>query len=156
MDARQIQRLVQRVGSAGKAWQQREHKSGREAHTRVPIMYVSADGTGAPMRPEELEGRDGKQADGTARTRQAYLGCVFTQHKVDEKGRPVRDWASTTNILSMENNGAFGPMLRAEALPGALPMPPSWCFSLTEPLGWRTWTCSTSKTPSQSWISIMP
>ena len=27
-------------------------------------MYISADGTGVPMRPEELEGREGKEADG--------------------------------------------------------------------------------------------
>ena len=54
-------------------------------------MYVSADGTGVPMVPEELEGRRGKQADGTAKTRQVYLGCVFTQHRTDEKGHPVRD-----------------------------------------------------------------
>ena len=54
-------------------------------------MYVSADGTGVPMRKEELAGRAGKQVDGTAKTRQAYLGCVFTQHGTDEKGRPVRD-----------------------------------------------------------------
>jgi len=35
---------------------------------------------------------------------------------VDEKGRPVRDWQSTTYISSMESSDVFGPMLRAEAL----------------------------------------
>jgi len=116
MEARQIQRLVQRVGPTAQAWEQREYKPGQEDQTPVPIMYVSADGTGVPMRQEELEGRAGKQADGTAKTRQAYLGCVFTQHGRDEKGRPVRDWASTTYISSMENIEAFGSMLRWEAL----------------------------------------
>jgi len=47
--------------------------------------YVSADGTGVPMVSQELKGRRGKQADGTAKTRQVYLGCVFTQHRTDEK-----------------------------------------------------------------------
>ena len=116
MESRQIQRLVQRVGPASQAWQQREYKSGQEDRTTVPIMYVSADGTGVPMRKEELEGRAGKQADGTAKTRQVYLGCVFTQHRVDEKGRPVRDFESTTYISSMESSDIFGPMLRWEAL----------------------------------------
>lgn len=116
MEARQIQRLVRRVGPAVQAWQQREYKPGQENQNAVPIMYVSADGTGVPMRKKELEGRAGKQADGTAKTRQAYLGCVFTQHGRDEKGRPIRDWASTTYITSMESIDEFGTMLRWEAL----------------------------------------
>jgi hypothetical protein len=116
MDSRQIHRLVQRVGPASKAWQQREYKIGQESNIPVPIMYISADGTGIPMRKEELEGRAGKQADGTSKTRQVYLGCVFTQHRVDEKGRPVRDWESTTYVSSMDSSDIFGPILRGEAL----------------------------------------
>lgn len=116
LQARQIQRLVQRVGPGAQVWQQREYRPGQEDRTPVPIMYVSADGSGVPMRKEELVGRSGKQADGTAKTRQAYLGCVFTQHRVDEKGRPVRDWESTTYLSCMESSEVFGPMLRAEAL----------------------------------------
>ncbi len=107
MEARQIQRLVQRVGPVAQAWQQREYKSDQQKSSQVPIMYVSADGTGVPMRKEELKARSGKQADGTAKTRQAYLGCVFTQHKVDEKGHPVRDWESTTYISSMKDIKTF-------------------------------------------------
>jgi hypothetical protein len=116
MEARQIQRLVQRIGPDAQAWQQREYKLGQEDPTPVPIMYASADGTGVPMRKKELEGRAGKQVDGTAKTRQAYLGCVFTQHGVDEQGRPVRDWESTTYISSMESSDEFGSMLRWDAL----------------------------------------
>jgi hypothetical protein len=116
MEARQIQRLVQRVGPTAQVWQQREYKPGQEDRKAVPILYVSADGTGVPMRKEELAGRAGKQPDGTAKTRQAYLGCVFTQHGTDEKGRPVRDWASTTYLSSMESIDTFGSMLRWEAL----------------------------------------
>jgi hypothetical protein len=116
LQSRQIQRLVQKVGPTAQAWQQREYRVGQEERTPVPIMYVSADGSGVPMRKEELRGRAGKQPDGTAKTRQAYLGCVFTQHRVDEKGRPVRDWESTTYLSSMDSSDQFGPMLRAEAL----------------------------------------
>ncbi len=116
LQARQIQRLVQKVGPVAQAWQQREYRLGQEDQTPVPIMYVSADGTGVPMRKEELRGRVGKQADGTAKTRQAYLGCVFTQHQVDEDGHPVRDWESTTYLSCLDSSDCFGPMLRAEAL----------------------------------------
>jgi hypothetical protein len=115
LDARQIQRLVQRVGPVAQAWQQREFKH-QKTDKAAPIMYASADGTGVPMRKEELETRKGKQPDGTAKTRQAYLRCVFTQHKVDEDGHPVRDWESTTYVSSMDNIDTFGAMLRAEAM----------------------------------------
>jgi hypothetical protein len=79
-------------------------------------MYISADGTGVPMRKDELAGRRGKGPDGLAKTRQAYLGCVFTQHRVDAKGHPVRDWESTTYVSSLTGIQDFGPCLRREAL----------------------------------------
>ncbi len=116
ISARQIQRMVQRVGADAQQWQEREAQPGECARERVPKMYVSGDGSGLPMRTAELEGRPGKQADGTARTRQAYLGCVFTQHGTDEKGHPVRDYESTTYVSSMGNIQDFGPCLRQEAL----------------------------------------
>ena len=127
MDARQIQRLVQRVGLTAQAWQQREYKPGQEDKTPVPIMYVSANGTGVPMRQEELEGRAGKQADGTAKIRQAYLGCVFAQHGTDEKGRPVWDWASTTYISSMESIDAFAPRSVGKPCDVAWHRQAKWC-----------------------------
>ena len=82
----------------------------------VPIMYVSADGTGVPMRKEALAGRTGKQPDGSAKTRLAYLGCVFTQHKTDEQGHPVRDYESTTYVSSFGSIEEFGPSLRQDAI----------------------------------------
>jgi hypothetical protein len=113
VSARQIQRVVQRVGHAAQRWQHRQAKPGEGA---APIMYISADGTGVPMTPAELKGRRGKQADGTAKTRQVYLGCVFTQHKTDEKGHPVRDFESTTYLSGFESIHEFGPGLRQEAI----------------------------------------
>jgi hypothetical protein len=116
VSARQIQRVVQRVGADAQSWQEREVRPDQCAPCAAPVFYVSADGTGAPMRQEELVGRPGKQADGSAKTRQVYLGCVFTQHRVDEKGHSVRDWDSTTYVSSLEPIDQFGPMLRREAL----------------------------------------
>jgi hypothetical protein len=116
VSARQIQRVVQRVGLDAQAWQEREVQPSQCESKAVPVLYASADGTGAPMRPEELEGRKGKQTDGTAKTRQVYLGCVFTQHQVDEEGHPVRDWDSTTYVSSLDAIDQFGPLLRREAL----------------------------------------
>lgn len=116
VSARQIQRVVQRVGAAAQQWQERTFDPVQCERGEIPILYVSADGTGIPMVTEELAGRKGKQADGKAKTRQVYLGCVFTQHRVDEKGHPVRDWESTTYISSLKSIDYFGPFLRQEAL----------------------------------------
>jgi hypothetical protein len=113
VSGRQIQRVVQRVGVGAQAWQEREAQSGGSA---VPILYASADGTGVPMRQEELAGRAGKQPDGSAKTRMAYLGCAFTQHRTDEKGHPVRDYESTTYVSSFGSIEEFGPCLRQEAI----------------------------------------
>jgi hypothetical protein len=110
---RQIQRVVQRVGEVARAWQERESPAGA---CDAPVLYVSVDGTGVPVRRQELEGRPGKQPDGSAKTRQVYLGCVFTQHKLDEEDRPIRDWQSTTYVSSLGASEDFGVSLRREAL----------------------------------------
>jgi hypothetical protein len=53
--------------------------------------------------PKELIGRIGKAQDGVAKTRMAWLGCVFTQHKQDQQGRPMRDHESTTYLSGFES-----------------------------------------------------
>ncbi len=116
MGARQVQRLVQSVGPAAQTWQQREALVPLPGTKAVPVLYVSGDASGVPMRKEELNGRAGKQADGTAKTRMANLGCVFTQHRVDEKGHPVRDHDSTTYVSTLGPMEEFGPLLRQEAI----------------------------------------
>lgn len=120
--ARQIQRLVQSIGKEAQAWQQREALKPLPEAQAVPKFYVSADATGVPMRREELAGRRGKQPDGSAKTRMAYLGCVFTQHKQDENGAPIRDHDSTSYVSSFESIDQFGPMLRQEAIRRGLPL----------------------------------
>lgn len=115
LDGRQIQRLVNLVAPlvAG----EREHvRLPRDAQSDpVPVLYVEVDGTGVPMDRAELVGRAGKQPDGTAKTREAKLGCVFTQTKCDEEGHPVRDYESTTYVGSFQTSAEFGGTIRAEA-----------------------------------------
>jgi len=122
VSARQIQRLVQQVGAAAQTWQEREARVPEPAAKAVPIMYVSGDGTGVPMRKEELAESVGKQPDGSAKTRMAYLGCVFTQHKRDEEGHPMRDHDSTTYVSTFGSIDEFGPLLRQEAIRRGLPL----------------------------------
>lgn len=111
VDPRQIQRVVQQIGPACEPWLASLPSTAKA----VPLVYVSCDGTGTPMRKEELQGRKGRQDDGSAKTREVKLGAVFTQHKVDEKGRPVRDYESTTYVGSFQSADGFGLLLRDEA-----------------------------------------
>ena len=107
---RQIQRLVQEVAPAVGPWLKTlEYKS------EIALMYVSGDGTGVPMRKELLVGRKGKQADGSAKTREAKLGCVFLQTQTDKEGHPVRKEDSTSYVGSFEGATEFGLLLRQEA-----------------------------------------
>jgi len=73
------------------------------------------DGTGLPMVGKETEGRKGKGEDGRAHTREAKLGCVFTQATTDDQGRPVRDEDSTTYTGAIETAGEFSRRIYTEA-----------------------------------------
>ncbi|MBU6401240.1 MAG: ISKra4 family transposase [Verrucomicrobia bacterium] len=114
LEGRQIQRLV--GVSAPALAQILARPAVAPAGPPIPVFYVEADGTGVPMRPEELVGRPGKQPDGSAKTREVKVGCVFTQTKLDEQGRPMRDYQSTTYVTSFAGAVEFGGQLRQEAL----------------------------------------
>ena len=116
---KQVQRIAEEVGRSIEGWNGREaaNQPSQEASLpAVPIMYVSYDGTGVPMRKSELSESKGKASDGKARTREVKLGCVFTQTTTDEKDRPVRDPDSTTYVGAIESSEIFGWRIYQEAL----------------------------------------
>ena len=113
IDGRQIQRLVAQSGPKIAA---QLKLTGPQVEAKpMPICYVEADGTGIPMMAEELAGRKGKQEDGTAKTREVKLGCVFSQTKTDEEGQPMRDYQSTSYVGTLQPVENFAPLLRDEA-----------------------------------------
>src|SRR5262249_10846476 len=61
----------------------------------VPILYVQMDGTGVPVVKKETVGRQGQLDGQPAHTREAKLGCVFTQTRWDDDGYAIRDPEST-------------------------------------------------------------
>ena len=69
----------------------------------APTMYLGMDGTGVPMRAEEVAGRIGKQPDGSAKTREAKVVTVWTAESRDEEGTPVRDPGSITYSAAIES-----------------------------------------------------
>ncbi len=82
----------------------------------IPILYVQMDGTGVPVVKKESEGRKGRIDGQPAHTREAKLGCVFTQTAWDEEGFAIRDPDSTTYTGAIETAEEFGKRLYAEAL----------------------------------------
>ncbi len=117
---KEVERVSEAIGEEIEAVAQRERKavlSGKIVQIQpVPRMYVAMDGTGIPMVPHETEGRAGKDETGRAKTREAKLGCVFTQTGVDSKGRPIRDEGSTTYAGAIETAEEFGQRIFTEAI----------------------------------------
>ena len=54
-------------------------------------LYAGLDGTGVPVRPSETEGRPGKHADGSAKTREVKLVTVWSAEGRDRRGISRRD-----------------------------------------------------------------
>jgi hypothetical protein len=120
-----VERCAEAIGREIDAWMnaqdavlRREARDGQTPLATNPasVLYIEYDGTGVPIRRAELSGRKGKQPDGSARTREVKLGCVFTQSAFDEEGHPIRDANSTSYVGAIESSEAFGKRLYAEAL----------------------------------------
>ena len=123
LSRKDAERVSEGIGEAMETWQESERMALRfaeppppEAPNTIETLYIEFDGTGVPMVAHEVAGRKGKQADGSARTREAKLGCVFTQTGFDDQGRPVRDPQTTTFVGAIESAEPFGRRLYAEAV----------------------------------------
>jgi len=81
----------------------------------IPILYVRMDGTGVPVVKKETQGRKGKSDGQPAHTREAKLGCVFTQTAWDEEGYPIRDPDSTSYTRAIETAEESGKRIYVEA-----------------------------------------
>jgi hypothetical protein len=111
---RSIQRMSAAIGPKVQSWLQQREPTIPEP---VPqLMYVSYDGTGIPTTKSETQNRKGKQPDGTSKTREIKLGCVFTQLRTVQGEPPQRDPDSTTYVASFDESVDFGGIIRQEAL----------------------------------------
>jgi hypothetical protein len=119
--AKSVERTAEAIGSDIAAGEQREIAKAVQLALPVvvgepiPILYVQMDGTGLPVVKKETEGRKGKTDGQPAHTREAKLGCVFTQTTWDEEGYAIRDPQSTTYTGAIETAEEFGRRLYLEA-----------------------------------------
>jgi len=118
-----VERVAEAVGEQIEQQNQREQEyilGGKVVpflgEDTIPKLYVAIDASGVPVVPRETEGRKGKDETGRPKTREAKLGCVFTQTEVDEEGYAVRDEESTTYVGAIETAESFGPRIYAEAV----------------------------------------
>jgi hypothetical protein len=118
-------KAVERTAEAiGEDIARREHEEIRRAvqldlpmvvGQAIPILYVQIDGTGVPVVKKETVDRSGKTLGEPAHTREAKLGCVFTQTTWDEKGYAIREPDSTTYVGAIETSEVFGKRIYLEA-----------------------------------------
>jgi hypothetical protein len=119
--AKAVERVTETIGADIARCQQEAIQQTMQLDLPVAVgqairtMYVEMDGTGLPMVAKETQGRSGKGEDGRAHTREAKLGCVFTQTTVDDQGRPVRDEQSTTYTGAIETATEFSRRIYTEA-----------------------------------------
>ncbi len=80
-----------------------EHQQVEKMGEVAPTMYLGMDGTGVPMRAQEVADRAGKQADGSAKTREAKIVTIWTAESRDAEGKPMRDPGSITYSAAIES-----------------------------------------------------
>jgi hypothetical protein len=117
--AKQVERVSEQLGQQAQSWQPPAYGLGGFSKVvklqSIPKLYIAYDGTGVPVVARETEGRAGKQSP-QAKTREAKLGCIFTQTTVDEQNQPIRDEDSTTYVGTVETAEAFGLRIYTEAV----------------------------------------
>lgn len=111
---RSIQRMAAVLGPKVQAWLQ--HRAPTIPDPIPDVMYVSYDGTGVPTTKSETQNRKGKQPDGTSKSREVKLGCVFTQARTLKGEPPQRDPDSTTYVARFDESVDFGGIIRHEAI----------------------------------------
>ena len=101
VDAKQAERTAEALGREVAA---DERVTVTAEPGRAPTMYLGMDGTAVPVRKAELAGRAGKQADGTAKTREVKLVAVWAA-ATDAHGNelPARQAGSLSYSAAVES-----------------------------------------------------
>jgi hypothetical protein len=100
VDAKQVERTAEALG---REIARDEQAVVASAPPSAPTLYLGMDGTGVPMRISEVQGRPGKQPDGSAKTREVKLVTVWSAESRDGQGRATRDPGSVTYSAAIES-----------------------------------------------------
>jgi len=101
--AKHVERAAEALGREIAEDERRTVEPLPEVEPVAPTLYLGMDGTGVPMRASELEGREGKQPDGSSKTREVKLVTVWSAEGRDDEGTPVRDEGSVTYSAAIES-----------------------------------------------------
>jgi hypothetical protein len=119
--AKEVERTAEAIGEDIAAREQQEIQRALHLHLpvavgeKIPLLYAQMDATGVPVVKKETAGRPGRTEGQPAHTRDAKLGCIFTQTTWDEEGYAIRDPDSTTYTGAIETAEEFGKRLYLEA-----------------------------------------
>jgi len=102
VNAKQVERAAEAVGVEVGEDEKRDVEP-VEVLPLPPTLYLGVDGTGVPLRAQELKGRNGKQPDGSAKTREVKLCTVWSAEARDPENRPVRDEGSVSYTAAIES-----------------------------------------------------
>ena len=123
VDAKQVERTAEALGKQI-AEDERHCTEPCHALALPQTLYLGMDGTGIPLRAEELVGRTGKQPDGSAKTGEVKLCTIWSAESMDEQGTPIRDQGSVTYSAALESACTLShvlpsPSASGEKLPAA-------------------------------------
>ena len=102
INAKQVERTAETLGVEIAA-DENQDLAPTDQQPLPPTLYLGIDGTGVPMRAEELKGRCGKQPDGSAKTREVKLCTVWSAEARDAQDHPVRDEGSVSYTAAIES-----------------------------------------------------
>lgn len=102
VNAKQVERTAEALGREI-AEDERQYVEPVGDQEIAPTLYLGIDGTGIPVRRNELVGRQGKQPDGSAKTREVKLCTVWSAEGRDKEGVPMRDEGSISYSAAIES-----------------------------------------------------
>ena len=106
VNAKQVERAAETLGGEIAA-DEKQAVAPLDRQPLPPTLYLGVDGTGIPMRAEEVKGRCGKQSDGSAKSREVKLCTIWSAETRDDQDRPVRDAGSVTYTAAIESAAAL-------------------------------------------------
>ena len=162
VEAKQVERTAEVLG---REIAQDERQVVDPSPPSASTMYLGMDGTGVPVRKEELVDRAGKQPDGSAKTREVKLVTVWSAEGRDADGIPVRDPGSVSYSAAIESAASrdtddeaseFAQRADREARRRGFDQAGVASFSAMAPPGSGISPTSSSQAPSRSSTSITP